>query len=309
MKKERGQPISSGRARTRQTSRVMTVARIEPLWRRRVCGRAAMRALVKSLLPAPARRWARRAFGWRWLRGDYKHWAEARAASEGYDDGAVLARVLAATREVHAGRAGWERDGVTFSGEPEPTPLRKALERIAEGEGGRLDLIDFGGGLGTTWRQHRAWLATLTTVRWRVVEQPAWTEAGRRGFAGEGLEFYETLDEARADGTPAAILFSAVLPYVEMPRALLAEAVRRRMAHVIIDRTGFTSRGWDRLAVQHVPATIGAASYPCWLFDRESLLAPLTEDYVLVDEWALDELDGRHDFRGFYFQRRNAGPR
>ncbi len=268
-----------------------------------------MKAMVKSLVPAVARRWVRRAFEWRWLRGDYASWAEARAASGGYDDANVLARVLAATRAVRAGRAEWERDGVTFAAPPGATPLAAVLERIAAAEGGRLDLVDFGGGLGTTWWQHRRQFPNRAAVCWRVVEQPAWVEAGRREFTGDGLEFFPTLDEACAGLTPAVILFSSVLPYVEQPRSVLDAAVRRRFRHLVIDRTGFTGRGRDRLAVQHVPAVVGAATYPCWLFDRGSLLAPLSGDYALVDEWSRHELDGRHDYRGFYFQRRSGAGR
>ena len=36
-----------------------------------------MKALVKSFVPRPARRWVRDVFGWRWLRGDYQLWADA----------------------------------------------------------------------------------------------------------------------------------------------------------------------------------------------------------------------------------------
>lgn len=267
-----------------------------------------MKTLVKSLVPGPARRWVRQAFGWRWLRGDYASWAEAAAVSRGYDDPEILARVLAASRAVRAGRATWERDGVTFAGSPGPTPLQTALRRVAAAEAGRLDLVDFGGGLGSTWGQLRPWLRTVSAARWRVVDQPAWVDVGQREFAGDGLEFLATLDAAWAGDPPAVILFSSVLPYVEKPLILLAEAVRRRVGHIVIDRTGFTARGWSRLTVQHVPAVIGAASYPCWLFDRDTLLAPLAADYGLVDEWTIEELDGRYDYRGFHFQRRTDAP-
>ena len=268
-----------------------------------------MRALVKSFVPAPARRWVRKAFGWRWLRGDYACWADARAASDGYDAPYVLARVRYATRAVRVGRATWERDGVLFSGSPEPTPLRAPLQRIAATEGGRLDVVDLGGGLGSSWWQQRDWFRELVSVRWRVVEQAAWVEVGRREFSGDGLEFYATLAAACADDRPAVLLLSSVLPYVEKPRQLMAEAIRRRFSHIIIDRTGFTGRGRDWLTVQHVPAAVGAASYPCWLFDRDSLLEPLGLDYALAGEWTLDELDGRHDYRGFYFRRRSDAGR
>ena len=54
------------------------------------------RKLARVCLPASLRRWWRLRFGWQWFRGDYVSWPEARAASGGYDDVAVLARVVAA---------------------------------------------------------------------------------------------------------------------------------------------------------------------------------------------------------------------
>jgi len=113
--------------------------------------------LLKPVVPGSARRWLRHFFGWRWLRGNYATWAEAKAASGGYDDPAILDRVRNATRAVRDGRAAWERDGTLFEKPWAHEPLLNALRHIAAAEGGKLDIVDFGGALGSTWWQHRAW--------------------------------------------------------------------------------------------------------------------------------------------------------
>ncbi|HEY4300795.1 MAG TPA: methyltransferase, TIGR04325 family [Candidatus Didemnitutus sp.] len=269
-----------------------------------------MRALAKRVattwhFPAIRHR-LRLAFGWSWFRGRYGTWAEARAASAGYDDDGLLARVRYATREVRAGRALWERDGTTFDRPEFNEPLLAAMLRIATENNGRLDVVDFGGGLGGTWWQHRAALTGAAGVRWRVVEQPHFVAAGRE-FADDTLSFHESVSAALAGGTPSAILLSSVLPYLESPDALLAEVIARKFRHVIIDRTPFVRRGGTRLAVQHTPPGLGGGSYPVWLFERGQLLAPLAAHYELRHEWpALDSLALGVKHRGLHFRAKDT---
>ena len=225
------------------------------------------------------------------------------AASKGYADQAVLAKVVAATREVAGGRARWDRDGAVFTQPEVNAPLLAALRQIAAENGGQLDLVDFGGALGSTWRQHREALKNLVRVRWRVVEQPHYVEAGRE-FADAVLVFYASLDDALAEGTVSTVLFSSVLPYLEQPQALLAEVARKGVRHVIIDRTSFAADGRERIVVQKAPPELGRGSYPCWLFARNSLLAPLASCYRLVGEWpGFDDVDPSALFYGFSFER------
>ncbi len=263
-------------------------------------------SLLRPLVPARADRWLRLKFGWQWFRGDYPDWAAARAASAGYDDAAVLARVLAATREVRAGRARWERDGVAFTAPAVNAPVLTALREAAGEAGGPLVVVDFGGSLGSTWWQQRPALADLPGVQWRVVEQPHYVRAGAE-FADGPLSFHESIDAAIRPGERPVILLSSVLPYVESPQTLLEGIVRRGFQEVIIDRTPLVRSGRARLVVQHTPPGLGGGSYPCWLFDRTQLLAPLGPGYALVREWPAGDdlaLDVAH--RGFSFRRKDA---
>jgi putative methyltransferase (TIGR04325 family) len=260
---------------------------------------------IARLGPFPAlRRVWQRAFGWRWFRGSYASWAEARAASAGYDDAAVFKRVLDAACAVRAGRAAWERDGALFAEPMVHTPLLAALREIAAERGGRLDVIDFGGALGSTWWQHRAALADLR-VTWCVVEQPQFVETGKAEFTGDGLRFASTIAAAGEGMEPAVILFSSVLPYLENPQTVLAGAVASGVPHVIIDRTPFWSGGRDWLTVQRTPPGLGGGSYPAWVFDQASLLAPLAEKFEIAAEWpGFDVIDPRMEYRGLHWTRK-----
>jgi putative methyltransferase (TIGR04325 family) len=249
------------------------------------------------------RRWYRLHFGWKWYRGNYPDWAAARSASAGYDAAPILEKVVAATRAVRTGRALWERDGALFYVPCYNDPLLQALNQCAKASG-RLEVVDFGGSLGSTWWQHRAQLNALGLVAWRVVEQAQFVEAGRE-FEGEGLSFHANLAEAWTTGRPTVVLFSGVLQCIENPSEILRELVRLNPEHIVLDRTPFVLRGATRLAVQHTPPELGGGTYPCWHFEQSALLAALRENYDLVSDWAgADDVDITLSFRGLHLQRK-----
>ena len=80
-------------------------------------------------------------------------WAAAERQSSGYAADVIVDRVAQATREVIAGRAVFERDSVLFHEPDYRYPIVAALLHCAQANNGRLDVIDFGGSLGSTYRQ------------------------------------------------------------------------------------------------------------------------------------------------------------
>lgn len=265
-----------------------------------------LKILAHAVVPKGVRRWLRHRFGWRWMRGDHASWHDAQRAAETLGGAAPVERVIDAARAVRRGRGAWDRDGVVFERPSVHEPLFDSLRRIAAAERGRLVLVDFGGGLGSTWWQHRDALSAAGFTEWRVVELPALAAAGRREFAGGGLSFYELLDEAFEDGRPAAVLFSSVLQYLPLPYEVLGDVLKRRVPHVILDRVGYVRGNRDKLVVQHTPPTLGGGASPCWLFSRTALFNPFAGGYRLVAEWSddFDQVDGSADYRGAWFQLR-----
>lgn len=261
--------------------------------------------LLQKLVPRRVRRWLRRVVRPPLYRGDFASWAEARQASRGYADPAIIEKVIASARAVRDGRAVWERDTVLFYTPESNGPLLRALRHAAAAHDGHLNVLDFGGALGSTWWQHRTWLNDLRSVRWSVVEQSELVEAGRREFSVGPLQFFASVDECVESVAPRVVLLSSVLPYVESPRALLADLADRDFDYLIFDRTGFVERGRDRLTVQHVPRAIYEASYPCWFLDRESFRRSLATHWTEVDEWRNgDEVDIDAEHRGMMLERK-----
>jgi putative methyltransferase (TIGR04325 family) len=237
--------------------------------------------------------------------GNFTSWAEARAASAGYDSAAILERVLAAARLVRDGRASFERDGVAFAEPDYVWPVAAGLLQEAARAGGRLGVMDFGGSLGSSYFQHRALWREAVTVRWAVVEQAMFVAAGQREFTTEELSFHPNIQAARSAAAPTVALLSGVVGWIEDPHQLLDEVVALGLDAIILDRNPIIPGDCDRLVVQRVPAQIGVASYPAWLLSRPCLLKHFEGQYELRAEFGgHDQPSGPAVFRGFYFVRR-----
>ena len=202
-------------------------------------------------------------------------WDQAQRQSTGYAAGNIVDRVAAATREVVAGRALYERDSVLFHTWDFPYQIVAALLDSALAHDGRLDVIDVGGSLGSTYRQCLPFLRHVPHLRWHVVEQAGFVEAGRREFSSVQLQFWHAAQEVPLDGPPCFVLLSSVLQYLPEPDQMLQSLLRLPASHLLIDRTPMSALATHRLCVQHVPRSIYEASYPCWVLSRSKLLGDM----------------------------------
>ena len=135
--------------------------------------------------------------------------------------------------KVQRGEAVYERDSVLFDHVEHSFPLLTGLLRAALANSGRLNVVDIGGSLGSTYYQCRKVLETAASIRWCVVEQPLFAACGREKFQNDQLRFFENLENCLATERPDVAILSSVLPYVERPHALL-ETVARSVPRVII---------------------------------------------------------------------------
>lgn len=244
------------------------------------------------------------------LAGDYSTWSEAASASMGYDASAILERTINAVRKVRDGDAAYERDSVLFDEIQYAWPVLSALMWVAARDAGRLDVLDIGGSLGSSYFQNRRFLSAIRSVRWNVVEQPGHVDAGRANFGGGPLHFYHTVEACLAEARPNVVLLSSVLQYLERPHELLEKINSLPINHLIIDRTSFWDRGADRLTVQTVPPSIYPASYPIWVFSRQNFMRRLESTWLAIAEFdtvdALPNSIGAY-WRGMILERRAYG--
>jgi len=244
-----------------------------------------MKQLLKSWLP-PAivslyREWKN---GTRY-EGNYASWQDALAHSTGYDSALILEKVSSALLKVKSGEAVYERDSVLFDKIEYSFPVLAALLRVAAANEGKLSVLDFGGSLGSTYFQCREFLSVLRKLTWNIVEQEMFVMRGEKLFGTEQLKFYFSMKESIEAQQPDVVLFSSVLQYIQNPFEVLRMAMESGTQYIIIDRTPFSALDKDSLCVQHVPAQIYPASYPCWIFSESNFKRQMLEQFELIADF------------------------
>lgn len=245
--------------------------------------------------------------------GDYPNWAEASRHCTGYGSGNILERVLSATLKVRNGEALAQRDGVLLEKIPYNFPLIAALLSAATHSRNRLNVLDFGGSLGSSYFDARAFFQDITEIAWSVVEQANFVEAGKRHLESDVLRFYETIEDCILEHRPNIIVLSGVLAYLPDPWRILTSLLRIGAAYVFIDRTGLIDSGRDRLTVQHVPDWIYSADMSAWFLSETKLLSCLADagylclcDFAAIDNYTLPE--SKIFFKGFIYQKTRREP-
>jgi putative methyltransferase (TIGR04325 family) len=243
----------------------------------------ALKSLALDWFPPAFVRWLRqKRRGGIVFEGDYVTWAEAASHCTGYDTESILARVLDATLKVKRGEAAFERDSVLFNEIEYGWPVLAGLTWAAARNGGRLNVLDFGGALGSSYFQNRKFLQTLSEVRWNVVEQAHFVEAGQTNIQDEQLQFYKTIEDCLIQNKPNVILLSSVLQYLEAPTEIVKKLSTAGAVCLIVDRTPFSAHPKNKILVQRVPSSIYAASYPMWIFSHQKFKNMLEPDWNLV---------------------------
>lgn len=233
--------------------------------------------------------------------GDYASWEDAVMASSGYDSRIILEKVKTSLLKVKNGEAVYERDSALFDQVEYAWPLLAGLMWVAAQSGGRLNVLDYGGSLGTTYFQNRWFLKDLSEVRWNIVEQPHYVETGKRYFEDDELRFYYDIEACLSETSPRVIIFSGVLPYLEKPYGVLEQALHLTFDVIIVDRTSCWRGKSDRLGVQKVPPHIFEAGYPIWIFSLDKFRDFFARHEIVAEfpGFADDGASYGCDFMGF----------
>lgn len=229
-----------------------------------------LKTVGRQLLPPVLIEWMRHIFGdGIHFQGDFASWEEASKQSSGYDASEILRRVREASLKVKQGEAVFERDGVCFFQEEYSWEVLACLMLSAAQSHGKLNVLDYGGALGSFYFQHRKFFSGLNDLRWGVVEQKHYVECGRSEFQDERLRFYFAVEKCFEDMPVNAILLSSVLQYLEKPYELLFQLAGRQVNNLIVTRTPFTKHDSDKLVIQRVSKKIFPAKLPMWIFSEK----------------------------------------
>ena len=256
-----------------------------------------LKALLPPLVLALQPR-KREEYGWF---GEYLSWKQALAECTGYDAAQIFEKVRSAALQVRNGSAAFERDAVVFDKNEYSWPLLSCLMWIAARNKGALRVLDFGGGLGSTYFQNRKFLNALQ-VEWSIVEQKHFVDCGIEFFSDNVLRFHADFESCFLKQQPDTVLFCSVLQYIEKPYNLLKQVFSKGFKYVVIDRTPFTDDGSSRLTIQRVNPQIYEASYPCWFFSEDEFVQFFSHEFNLVEEFVSpDKANFPSTFKGFLF--------
>jgi len=220
-----------------------------------------------------------------WL-GNYPTWEEAQKACGGYDSDIIVEKVRYSLLRVKNGEVAYERDGVVFENPEYAWPLLSAL-LLAYSQKQTLNVLDFGGSLGSTYFQHKKLFTLITSVRWNVVEQTKFVEIGKKDFQSDVLKFFYTVEECLVETSPNVLLLGSVLQYIEKPYELLTNLFSHNFEYVIINRTPFAKDNQHRITVQKVHPSIYNASYPSHLFSESEFISYIERsNYELIAQYS-----------------------
>ncbi len=261
----------------------------------------AMKASVKKIIRSSAKSpWS----------GDFRSWEEAKSCSTGYDSSLILEKVKQSVLKVKNGEALYERDSVLFDSIEYSNDVLELFINVLN-EKNELNIVDFGGSLGSSYFQYSRLLNTTKPLHWAVVEQKHFVEAGKLEIEDDHLKFFCSVDDALSFASREILLLSSVLPYIEKPYELLEKLFSYKFWYIIIERTPFIKRETDRLTVQEVPREIYLASYPSWFFNETKFRKYFSNDYSQIREFDCNTdpkeyLDGDYTYRkGFIFKRKD----
>jgi putative methyltransferase (TIGR04325 family) len=239
-------------------------------------------------------------YGWH---GNYSSWSEAMKKCEGYDSHDIHEKVKYSALKVRDGIEVYERDSLLFDHVEYSFPLLSGLLWIACLNNRKLNVLDFGGSLGSTYFQNRFFLDSLVDVNWCIVEQPEVVKTGIENFEDKRLHFFYSIDECLKSYDIHVIILSSVLQYLEEPYKLLDKIISQKPEYLIIDRTPFII-GKERITIQKVNPKIYKGSYPCWFFNEDKFVNALTPLYKMIVEFdALDRANINSEFKGFIFRK------
>lgn len=217
--------------------------------------------------------------------GRFEDWNAAKGQTMGYQDPAIAHKVASSARRIFSGEAIYERDSVVFDKREFSFPLATSLLWIASKTQGELRVLDFGGGLGTSFFQNKPFMSWIPHVEWYIVEQLSFVDQSRAMSFDHQLNFFSDLAEALYESRPHLALMSSSLQYVEKPYEILKKIVDARIDLILIDRTVFSSDTSDYVTRQHVPDNIFQATIPTWVFSKVKFIDYMEHEYSMASEF------------------------
>jgi putative methyltransferase (TIGR04325 family) len=242
--------------------------------------------------------------------GNYHSWESALTVCTGYDDARILKKVLGSILETKDAEGVYERDSSVITGEPEFA--FNALEWIMKCAcQNKIDVIDFGGSLGSTYFQLIPYLSDYE-VSWNIIEQKHFVSLGKKNLENDELKFFTNIDDIEKPNGSRIFFSSSTLQYLPEPFVTLRQLRLSDYEYLIFDRISVLDSEKDRLTVQVVPPSRYKSIYPCWFLSENNFVDKMSSfGFDLIDKFSA--LGGKEatkkiensGYKGFFFESGN----
>lgn len=222
--------------------------------------------------------------------GDYANWDIALKRCSGYENEIILNKVIESTNLVIAGKAAFERDGIAFDKSIINPLLLTSLFYIKNKRESskKLNIMDFGGSLGSIYFQHKHYLDLLKPFKWIIIEQEHYVNYGKNNLETNELVFHANYNELIKNNKLDVAIFSSVLQYLENPYLILNEIMQINVPYILIDLTSIVEglKKKEIITIQKIRKEMYGkfVSYPCRIFDKKNLLSIFNQNYEIILE-------------------------
>ncbi|MBT3069776.1 methyltransferase, TIGR04325 family [Rhodomicrobium sp. Az07] len=255
-------------------------------------GKQFFKSITPPILVDIARDWRRAPAGAGGFEGPFGDWNAAVANSTGWDAPVITEKTRDISRAVRDGNIRFQQDTIARNSVVYSSAILAFLVMAIQESNGAVDILDFGGSLGTNYIQNRAIIANAVSehrCNWVIVERPDIVRIGRDEFERDGVRFFETLDEASATlgRLPASVLFSGSLQYLDAPMSIIDRLVASDVRIIGIDRLLMSEQPEHEIFVQRPdPEKYYSASYPVWAISRKRFAEEMSSrGYALIAEF------------------------
>jgi putative methyltransferase (TIGR04325 family) len=213
--------------------------------------------------------------------GHYQSWNVAKNQCRGYDDPRLVQKILDSCLKVKNGEAKWERDSVLFNEIEFNWPLSTVLMWCASLNSNKINIVDFGGSLGTAYFQNLIFLNHLGYLEWNIIEQNIFVKAGNEHFKTDKLRFIKDFNEIKSEKIDF-ILFGSSLQYLEDPYKHFLYSMSLKPDFIMIDKTPFSELDLDVISKQVVSKNIIESSYPIHIFSFAKFIKIIKQDWQII---------------------------
>lgn len=219
------------------------------------------------------------------FREEYESFEAAQKECVGYDADNILEKVKNAVMDVKNGNAAYERDSVLFYDKEINYNLMMYFYKIAYEVKRGIDILDWGGALGSTYFQHKEMIERDGIIRsWTVIEQEKFVEYGKEKLTDNFWEFRYIPTAKDAIAKYDCVLLSSVLQYIENYDEVIEWVCDTKPLYIILERTPTANR--EIITVERVYEPIYDASYATRILDRVKLPQMFEKrGYKLLDKW------------------------